>query len=76
MYRWVLDDGLSARAVVKRLNAERVPPRRAALWTQGTVFRILTNPAYIGRATYNRRVAIKPARARHPGRYRKQLKSS
>jgi site-specific DNA recombinase len=76
MYRWVLDDGLSARAVAKRLNAERVPPRRAALWTQGTIFRILTNPAYIGRATYNRRVAIEPARPRHPGRYRKQLKSS
>jgi site-specific DNA recombinase len=76
MYRWVLDDGLSARAVAKRLNAEGVPPRRAALWTQGTIFRTLTNPAYIGRATYNRRVAIEPARPRHPGRYRKQLKGS
>src|SRR5262245_42418627 len=76
MYRWVLDDGLSARAVAKRLNAEGVPPRRATLWTRGTIFRTLTNPAYIGRATYHRRVAIEPARPRHPGRYRKQLKSS
>lgn len=45
MYQWVLDDGLSARAVAKRLNRDGVPPRRAQLWTQGTIFNVLTNPA-------------------------------
>ena len=76
MYRWVLTDGLSARGVAKRLNAEGVVPRRAKLWTQGTIFNVLTNPAYIGLATYNRRAPSEPQRPRHPGVYRRQVKSS
>jgi site-specific DNA recombinase len=76
MYRWVLDDGMSARGVAKRLNAEGVVPRRAKLWTQGTIFNVLTNPAYIGLATYNRREPSEPKRPRHPGVYRRQVKSS
>src|SRR6266446_733111 len=76
MYRWVLEDGLSARAVAKRLNAQGVPPRRATLWTQGTIFHVLTNPAYVGRATYNRREPVEPKQPRHPGAYRKHAKSS
>ena len=76
MYRWVLEDGLSARGVAKRLNERGVRPRRAKLWTQGTIFSVLTNPAYIGLATYNRRESSEPKRPRHPGAYRKQVKSS
>ncbi len=76
MYAWVLDEGLSARGVAKRLNREGVPPRRATLWTQGTIFHILTNPAYVGRATYNRRISSQPQRPRHPGTYRQHVKSS
>lgn len=76
MYRWVLEEGLSARAVTKRLNAQGVPPRRAKRWTQGTIFRVLINPAYVGCATYNRRESAEPKRPRHPGTYRKHAKSS
>src|SRR5262249_35255723 len=65
-----------AGAVARGRSAEGPPPGRGALGTQGRVSRVRTNPAYIARAPYNRRVAIEPARPRHPGRYRKQLKSS
>jgi site-specific DNA recombinase len=76
MYRWVLEEGMSARAVAKRLNAQGTRPRRAKIWIQATVYNVLTNPAYVGRATYNRRESTEPKHPRRPGAYRKNPKSS
>jgi site-specific DNA recombinase len=76
MYRWVLEEGLSSRAVAKRLNELEVKPRRAQLWSQGGAYSILTNPAYTGLAAYNRWEAIEPKRPRNPGSYRHAVKSS
>lgn len=76
MYHWVLDEGLSMRGLAKRLNTRGIRPRKAQRWTSTTVYQVLTNPAYVGRATYNRREAIVPKRPRHPGRYRSSPKSS
>lgn len=60
-------DGLTPRAIARRLNEERVPPprgprgRRAASWTPATLLGpadrllgILRNPAYAGRVAWNR----------------------
>jgi hypothetical protein len=41
----VLDEGLSARQVAKRMNALGLRPRRAKVWVAGSVYIILTNPA-------------------------------
>jgi site-specific DNA recombinase len=76
MFRWVLEEDLSARAVAKRLNALGIRPRRAAVWTQGSVWKMLTNPAYIGQATYNRWEPVEPKRPKKPGAYRRLAKSS
>ncbi len=76
MFRWVVDDDLSARAVAKRLNAAGIPPRRGQYWTDSTVHRLLTSPAYMGQATYNRYESVEPTRPRCPGAYRKHAKSS
>ena len=76
MYRWVTEEGLSARAVAKRLNTNGVRPRKAERWTQGTIYNVLTNPAYVGFATYNRRESVAPNRPRRPGAYRRNPKSS
>jgi site-specific DNA recombinase len=76
MYRWVLDEGLSARQVATRLHAQGVPPRRARRWTAGTVHGILTNPAYTGLAIFGKREPSEPKRPHHPGAYRKRAKSS
>ena len=54
MFRWVLDEAMSARAVAKSSNEQGVRPRRARAWTQGTTYKVLTNPVYAGLATYNR----------------------
>lgn len=76
MYRWVLDDGLSARQVAKRMNAMGIRPRRARVWVAGSVYVILTNPAYAGTATYGKREPAEPKHPRKPGAYRKNAKSS
>jgi site-specific DNA recombinase len=76
IYRWVLDEGLSARQVAKRMNALGLRPRRAKVWVAGSVYIILTNPAYAGMATYGKREPAEPKRPRRPGTYRKNAKSS
>lgn len=48
MYRWVLEEHLSARQVAKRLNAQGLRPRRARLWLASSTHVVLTNPAYTG----------------------------
>jgi site-specific DNA recombinase len=76
MYRWVLDEGLSARQVAKRMNVLGIRPRRAKIWVVGSVHVILTNAAYTGMATYGKREPAEPKRPRRPGAYRKNAKSS
>jgi site-specific DNA recombinase len=76
MYRWVLDEGLSARQVAKRLNALGIRPRRAKIWVAGTVHVMLTNAAYTGMAVYGKREPAEPKRPRRLGAYRKNAKSS
>lgn len=76
MFRWVMDESLSARAVAKRLNVLGIRPRKASAWGASTVYCLLTNPAYAGQATYNRRESMEPKRPRKPGEYRRNAKSS
>ena len=76
MYRWVLEEGLSSRAVAKRLNELGIAPRRAKRWSQGAAYSVLTNPAYVGLAPYNRCEMVEPKRPRRPGKYRTSAKSS
>jgi len=62
--------------IARRLNAQGVRPRKASLWRQSTVYTLLTNPAYVGMATYGKREPVEPTRPRNPGKYRKNAKSS
>ena len=76
MYRWVLEEGLSARAVARRLTAQGVRPRRAARWTGASVRHLLVNPAFTGTAVYNRLMAAVPTHPRKAAALRKVAKSS
>src|SRR5262249_49460500 len=76
MYRWAIEEGLSTRAIAKRLNNNGVPARKSGMWTQSGVHTVLTNPCYIGQAAYNKRESCEPKRPKKPGSYRKRLKSS
>src|SRR6185437_12900034 len=77
MFRWVVEEGLSARQVTARLNQRQVkPPCRAHRWIASTVYHLLVNPVYAGQAVFNRREAVEPRRAMRRGEYRKVQKSS
>ena len=76
IFSWVIEDGMSARQVAKRLNERGVKPRKARIWTAGSVYRLLTNPTYAGTAYYNRTYKVKPKRRRRPGAYTRTVKST
>ncbi len=76
MYRWVAEEGLSVWKVTKRLNALGVRPRRKKFWSQASVYRVLTNSVYAGKAIFGKKEFVEPKRPRNPGGYRKTQKSS
>jgi len=76
IYSWVLEEGMSARQVAKRLNERGIKPRRARIWTAGCAYRLLTNSAYSGTAYYNQRYAVEPKRRRHPGTYTRTTRTT
>ncbi len=59
IFRWIAEDGMSVRGVIRRLNDEGVPAATAARaattdaaprWGSGAVHRILREPSYKGEA--------------------------
>lgn len=77
MYEWVDAEGLSARRVLKRLNALGISPRKGASgWAKSSVLRILRNEMYAGVWYYNKHQSFEPGDSPARTRYRKHLKSS
>lgn len=55
IYQWYTAEQLTIHAIVDRLNAlETLAPPRGRRWSYSTVQAILKQPAYTGRAYYNR----------------------
>jgi site-specific DNA recombinase len=75
MYRWACD-GLSLGAIATRLNEQRVPSQHRPYWSVSSVFHVMKNPVYTGRAYYGKTAPVEPRRPIRPGAYRKVLKSS
>src|ERR1035437_259638 len=76
MFEWVDAERLSASRIARRLNDQRVPPRRSAVWGKSTVLRILHNEMYAGVWHYNKFQCCEPRRPRTKVTYRKRIKSS
>jgi site-specific DNA recombinase len=78
VYSWVDREGLSARAVVSRLNATRVRPRKGSTrWAKSSILRILRNETYAGVWHYNKHESVEPAEpGRSTRRYRRLVKTS
>ncbi len=76
MFRWACDEDLSILKIARRLNQLGVPPMRASKWGTTSVYRILINPAYTGRAYYGKTEAAEPRKPTRAGGYRKDVKSS
>lgn len=54
MYRWFVDDGLSAPEIASRLNGMGVRTDFGRDWSRSTVHEVLTNEKYLGHNVYNR----------------------
>jgi site-specific DNA recombinase len=69
LYAWVLDEGLTIRQCVKRLNAGCWVTRSGRQqWASSVVHHILTDPVYIGTAYANRFEYIVPKQPRRRSR--------
>jgi site-specific DNA recombinase len=76
MYQWARDEGLSLCAIARRLNQLGVPSQRRPYWGVSSVHKVLTNPAYTGRAYYGKAEQVEPRKPMRLGGYRKVVKSS
>lgn len=73
MYCWLVEEGLTINGITRRLRKEGVPtPAGSPFWRRQTVYRILTNPAYIGKTYSFTRDYIEPKRRRSPDTRRKK----
>ena len=71
VYRLYTEDFLSIGAVVRELNERNIPTKkRQSQWERSTVWAMLRNPAYIGKACFGktekteRQIITKPLRAK------------
>src|SRR5581483_3344464 len=68
MYRWLIDEGMTVRQILKRLAAGPWRPRCGRrLWSNAVVHRILSDPVYTGTGYHNRYAFEAPRRPRKPG---------
>ena len=51
------EEGVSIHALTQRLNARQVPTRTGARWERGTLWKMLRNPAYYGKACFGKTAA-------------------
>lgn len=71
MYHWLVEEGLSTRAICKRLTEMSIATATGgAQWGPTTVSRILRNPVYRGSYLYQRAESVLPSRRLNPDRYR------
>lgn len=54
MFSWLAHDGISERAVTRKLNALGIPARHSRSWAWSSVHRILANETYAGITHYNK----------------------
>jgi site-specific DNA recombinase len=68
LHRWLIDERMTVRQILKRLASGPVRPRRGKrLWSTGVVYRILSDPVYAGTGYANRHVFVVPRRPRSTG---------
>lgn len=59
IFDWLVNDQVAIAEIVRRLNTEKIPTRRGApRWDRSTVWGVLRNPAYKGKAAFGKTEAI------------------
>jgi site-specific DNA recombinase len=54
VYRLYTREAMSINAIARWLNKQKIPTRRATRWERSTVWAMLRNPAYIGKACFGK----------------------
>src|SRR3989344_612281 len=74
----LVDEGLTLRGVVKKLQELGIKPRKSkrGVWNTSTLSHLLRNRTYIGEATYGKSYAVVPENPINTERYRKMRKTS
>ncbi len=68
LYRWLIDERMTVRQILKRLAAGPWRPRNGKrLWSNAVVHRILSDPLYTGTAYANRHAFVAPRKPRSTG---------
>src|SRR5512135_2478949 len=68
LYRWLIDERMTVRQILKRLAAGPWRPRSGKrLWSNSVVHRIRSDPLYTGTAYANRHVFVVPRKPRSTG---------
>lgn len=78
IFKWVGDDGLTIRAVIKKLQSLGIQPRKSkkGVWSTSTLCSLLRNKTYIGEGHYGATYAVVPEKPVKKDNYRKIKKSS
>ncbi len=78
IFSWVADEGLTLRAVVRRLLELGIKPRKSlrGVWTTGTLSTMLKNKTYIGEAHWGASHAVVPENPLKEQKYKKIKKTS
>lgn len=68
LYRWLIDERMTVRQIIKRLAAGPWRPRNGKrIWSNAVVHRILSDPLYAGTAYANRYDHVAPRKPRSAG---------
>ena len=65
IYRLLLEDGLSVRAITTRLLELKIPAQKGGGWRSKQVHTVLTNSAYMGIAYWNKNGTKEPKKRRN-----------
>ena len=78
IFKWVADDGLTLKAVIKRLYEKDIRPRKSkrGIWSTSTLSTLLRNETFIGLAHWGTSYAIVPQKPMREQKYRKNKKTS
>ena len=78
IFAWVANDGMTLRAIVRKLQELGIQPRNSkrGVWSTSTLSTMLRHRGYIGEAHYGASYAVVPERPLKNEKYKKQKKTS
>lgn len=78
IFQWITTERLTMREIVRRLQDLAIPPRKSkrGVWNTSTLVNMFRNETYIGKAFYNRSIAVIPENPLKNEKYKRVKKTS